>query len=262
MSQLSMLSGEKSAELAKAAKGAKKGAYPTMASEMKRKEAEAAAREAARVRENERRIAESAIRRRARDAAAAAVAAQTPSDKDKQDTPSSNVPSTLDKTQYSQKSVSKRARSRHDSVQRPPPSPYQLPRLTMEEHRKPRAPVALRTRPSNDGRHPDALGASRIKSSPSSSSKQTPDDSRSQKTSSTKSEVKSVSSTVSEVKSGPSAKSEVKSVKSEVRSAPSVKPGVKSVPSPISEEKSWSGTPQPAQQGRQDRFLRRKSSRS
>nr|CDJ88870.1 unnamed protein product [Haemonchus contortus] len=74
MSQLSMLSGEKSAELAK---GARKGAYPTMAGEVKRREAEAAAREAQRVRENERRIAESAMRRRARDAAAVA-APETP----------------------------------------------------------------------------------------------------------------------------------------------------------------------------------------
>ncbi|KAK5981743.1 hypothetical protein GCK32_016926 [Trichostrongylus colubriformis] len=210
MSQLSVLSGEKSAEAAKV----RKGAYPTMASEAKRKEAtEAAAREAERVRENERRIAESAIRRRARDAAAAAAAAQVASDKSKQAAVTSQSSSdkskqdisspdarsqksiqrvpTVDKTQLSQKSVSRRARSRHDSVQKPPPS-YQHP--PVEDHRKAPAVVA-RKRPSNDGRKPDALGATSTKSkrsvsspSPSTSSGRASDDSKSQK-----SEVKSAS---------------------------------------------------------------------
>ncbi|KAL6736453.1 hypothetical protein Aduo_006807 [Ancylostoma duodenale] len=66
MSQLSLLSGERSREVVK---GPKRGSFPTMASEAKK--AEAAAREAKRVAENERMIALCAERRRARDAAAA-----------------------------------------------------------------------------------------------------------------------------------------------------------------------------------------------
>ncbi|ETN75000.1 hypothetical protein NECAME_12587 [Necator americanus] len=78
MSQLSMLSGEKSVEVIRAPR---RGGFPTMASEAKK--AEAAAKEAQRVAENERMIAICAARRKAKDAAAAAAAAaQSKSDGD------------------------------------------------------------------------------------------------------------------------------------------------------------------------------------
>ncbi|VDO79436.1 unnamed protein product [Haemonchus placei] len=197
MSQLSMLSGEKSAELAK---GARKGAYPTMAGEVKRREAEAAAREAQRVRENERRIAESAMRRRARDAAAVA-APETPSDKGRHEITSPEMHSqkstprksmALERTQHSQKSVSKRSRSRqHDVIQKPSALPSQQSYTQVDDHRRAHAPVVMRKKPSNDGRHPDALGVRSYKASLSRSSKNVMEDSRSQKTSSTDSEGRS-----------------------------------------------------------------------
>ncbi|VDK57191.1 unnamed protein product [Cylicostephanus goldi] len=71
MSQLSLMSGEKSAEVAK---GSKKKAPVTMASEIKK--AEAAAREAQRVAENERMIAICAKRRRAKEEAQRAAQAK------------------------------------------------------------------------------------------------------------------------------------------------------------------------------------------
>lgn len=185
-----------------------------MATELKKQEAE---RE--RVRENERRIAESAIRRRAKEQAAAArgkeegtrsqksvVGSHPTSDrsqlsrvgeaKESTSSPNTRSPMSLpheeltdDKTQYSMKSMaSGRGRRRRDaekSLQSPPHhSPYQSSRSNADSLRKSARKVTTRRRPSNDGRSPDALGAKiRRKPSATKASTITPgsDDTHSQK---------------------------------------------------------------------------------
>ncbi|VDL70554.1 unnamed protein product [Nippostrongylus brasiliensis] len=154
MSQLSMLSGEKSGEQASPQQ---KGGYPTMATEAKRQA------ELERVRENERRIAESAVRRRARDEAATASLQGQPTTSEKEtrsmkdssirslkpDSPDTLLP---ERTQLSQRTMpSVREKRKSDQSSSPqkskrggtdsPGSPYQSPYQSKRELVAPTLPT-------------------------------------------------------------------------------------------------------------------------
>ncbi|KHJ87568.1 hypothetical protein OESDEN_12655 [Oesophagostomum dentatum] len=188
MSQISLMSGEKSAE---PSKQPKKGPYPTMASELKK--AEAAAKEAQRVAENERMIAICAARRRAKDEAerAAKLAAEA-QQKSKLEEPKSDkraselsksaadtiksegeqaksVPHSVPKTQETQQSTRSQVDEREQNKRSALSSPKyshgsdRTASVSLQTHTPPAdhipaRPIVLRRKLTHDGRATDAIG--------------------------------------------------------------------------------------------------------